>query len=414
MRDSLLAASGELDLTLGGPSFKPTVSPEALEGLSRKTKAWSASPSEQQNRRSLYMYMKRGLLPPMMTTFDLCDATHSCGQRDVTTVPPQALALLNNDFVHGRSEHLASSIIESGGTTETQIGQAWKRILKRGPTLDELLLANRHLNVQRDEFSRLGSLAERAHDQLALHLRADAAKVGQDNSVRFLPDLSGNGQHATQSIADQQPKLNQNGFGGKPSIEFSNRSFMQITGQPIDQQSITVICVANDHGPPGHREIISNWNRQKNVRTSIFLGLTKENTVRFCDVFNDAGKIPDRDKPFILSAVNGPHHSGVYHNSRVLRSRSQPLYTRKLDTPWVIGQQGNINGEFWQGGIAEIRVYRGALDEKERLAVERELARRYRITLNEPGKEKRRTPEMLALASLCHVLLNSNEFIFVD
>ena len=414
LRDSMLAASGELDLTLGGPSFQPTISPEALEGLSRKTKAWTASPSEKQNRRSLYIHMKRGLLPPMMTTFDLCDATLSCGQRDVTTVPTQALALLNNNFVHGRSEHLARSIVASSKTTESQIKQVWTRILKRAPTPEELLLAHRHLNVQRDEFSGLGTVAEQVHDQLALHLRADAATPGRDDLVESLTDLSGNGHHATQPNTDQQPKLNRNGFGSQPTIEFSRRSFMHITGQPVERQSMTFICVVNDHGPPGHREIISNWNRQQNVRTSIFFGLTKENTVRFCDVFNDAGQIPDRGKPFVLSAVNGPQLSAVYHNGRVLRSRPQPLYTRKLDTPWVIGQQGNINGEYWQGGIAEIRVYRGALDGKERRAVERELARRYQIKLKEPGKEDRRTPGLLALASLCHVLLNSNEFIFVD
>lgn len=414
MRDSMLAASGELDLQIGGPSFKPAISPEALEGLSRKTKAWTASPLEEQNRRSLYIYMKRGLLPPMMTTFDLCNATLSCGQRDVTTVPTQALALLNNDFVHGRSEHLARSIIQTGGTTESQIRSAWNRILKRAPTADELRLAHRHLNVQRDEFAGLGTIAERVDNRLALHVRADVVETGEGNLVESLMDLSGNGHHATQPEADQRPKLNRNGFGGQPTIEFSKRSFMHITGQPVEQQSVTFICVASDHGPTGHREIISNWNRQQNVRTSVFLGLTKENTVRFCDVFNDGGQIPNPGKPFILSAVNGPHLAAVYHNGRVLKSRPQPLYTRKLDTPWVIGQQGNINGEFWQGGIAEIRVYRGALEGVDRRSIERELAERYQIKLTKPAKEYHRTPEMLALASLCHVLLNSNEFIFID
>lgn len=100
LRDSLLAASGELDLTVGGPGFKPTISPDALEGLSRKSSAWQASEPRAQLRRSLYMYLKRGLLPPMMTTFDLCDPTQSCGKRDVTTVPTQALTMLNNEFVH--------------------------------------------------------------------------------------------------------------------------------------------------------------------------------------------------------------------------------------------------------------------------------------------------------------------------
>ncbi|MEZ6086808.1 MAG: DUF1553 domain-containing protein [Pirellulaceae bacterium] len=56
LRDSLLMVSDELDLNVGGEGFKPTISPEALEGLSRKAAAWEASPPELQKRRSIYMY----------------------------------------------------------------------------------------------------------------------------------------------------------------------------------------------------------------------------------------------------------------------------------------------------------------------------------------------------------------------
>ena len=84
LRDTMLLVTGELDRTLGGPSFRATVSSNALEGLSRKDAAWNASPPEQQLRRSLYMFTQRSLLTPMMTTFDFCDTVSPCGQRDVT------------------------------------------------------------------------------------------------------------------------------------------------------------------------------------------------------------------------------------------------------------------------------------------------------------------------------------------
>ncbi|MBG87394.1 MAG: hypothetical protein CMO80_10895 [Verrucomicrobiales bacterium] len=414
LRDSMLQATAELDLTLGGPSFKPTISPEALEGLSRKSSAWKASPVEKQNRRSLYIYMKRGLLPPMMTTFDLCDTTLSCGERDVTTVPTQALALLNNAFVHRRSEYLAGKLTDDFATAEERIEQAWTSILKREPKRDELLLAHRHLNVQRDAFDRQAGVDALA-PKMSMHLRADQAKTRRnEGQVESITDISGNGRHAFQKREDRQPVLNPNGFGGRPTIEFSKRDYLDVNGSPMKGQYATIICVANDHGPPGHREIISNWRRGENVGSSVFLGLTAENTVRFCDVFNKAGTIPNRDRPFILTAVNGEHLAAVYHNGRLLKSQSNPLRTRKLDTPWVIGQQGNINGEFWQGGIAEIRVYDGALDRHERRTVERELAERYEIELPDAHSGKKRSSEFLALASLCHVLLNSNEFIFID
>lgn len=148
LRDSMLAATGELDLTLGGEAFKPTIAPEALEGLSKKSDAYQASPPKEQLRRSLYMFLKRGLLPPMMSTFDLCDPTGSCGQRSVTTVPTQALALLNNRFVHERSEQLAATITADNQVQQEQIHQVWLRILKRRPSEQEVALATQHLTIQ--------------------------------------------------------------------------------------------------------------------------------------------------------------------------------------------------------------------------------------------------------------------------
>ncbi|MEZ6134496.1 MAG: PSD1 and planctomycete cytochrome C domain-containing protein [Pirellulaceae bacterium] len=182
LRDSLLAVSGELDQRVGGEGFKPTISPEALEGLSRKSAAWQPSPPEQQKRRSLYMYLKRGLLPPMMTTFDLCDPTLSCGQRDVTIVPTQALALLNNRFVHDRSEQLATVISQSSSDQSEQVRQAWSRVLQRQASDSELNSALRYLASQTRTFAETDDssvdeqIVERASETrstLAQHLQAD-------------------------------------------------------------------------------------------------------------------------------------------------------------------------------------------------------------------------------------------------
>ena len=145
LRDSLLAASGELDLTVGGPSFRPSISPEALEGLSRKASAWQASPEQEQHRRSLYIFMQRSLLPPIMTTFDLPDSTLSCGQRDATTVAPQALSLLNNDFVHRRSLSLAEQAISGSALENDRVTHIWQAVFGRSPTSDELALSSAHV-----------------------------------------------------------------------------------------------------------------------------------------------------------------------------------------------------------------------------------------------------------------------------
>jgi len=155
LRDSMLAASGEIDLRVGGEGFKPLISSEALEGFSRKDAVWNASPAEEQRRRSLYIYVSRSLMPPMMTAFDQCDTTLPCGQRDVTTVPTQALAMINNEFVHARSESLAARVLRSAATQYEQIEFAWMFALERKPTEDERQLATQHLKSQINNFKSL-------------------------------------------------------------------------------------------------------------------------------------------------------------------------------------------------------------------------------------------------------------------
>ena len=154
LRDAMLLVSGQLDLRLGGASFRPTISPAALEGLSRKAAAWSASPLTEQRRRSLYIFTQRSLLPPLMTTFDFSDTTLPCAQRDVTTVAPQALAMMNNQFVHQQSESLADRVIAAcDDDAESQVTHAWRYALGRRPGAEEIQLALEHLRAQREHFA---------------------------------------------------------------------------------------------------------------------------------------------------------------------------------------------------------------------------------------------------------------------
>ena len=148
LRDAVLSASGELNRArMGGPGFVPDIAPDALEGLSMKDKAWAASPAAEQKRRGVYMFVKRGLLAPLMTTFDAPDTTLPCGQRDVTLVPTQALALMNNAFVHEQSRAVADLIRREmpNADASAAIGAAWRRILMRDPTPREAAAARAFL-----------------------------------------------------------------------------------------------------------------------------------------------------------------------------------------------------------------------------------------------------------------------------
>ncbi len=153
LRDAMLAASGELDRRIGGASFFPVISAEALEGLSRRGESWGESSEAERRRRSVYIFTKRSLLPPLMTVFDFCDTTQGCAQRDVTTVAPQALALLNNLTVHERSEAFARRLIAELPDLPRRVERAWRLAFGRAPAPDELEAATAHVESQRGAFS---------------------------------------------------------------------------------------------------------------------------------------------------------------------------------------------------------------------------------------------------------------------
>ena len=154
LRDAMLAASGQLNLKAGGPSFFPPATQEALEGLSKKDEAWGTSPPEEQRRRSIYMMTKRSLLLPLMTTFDFVDTTQPCSQRNISIVAPQALALLNNHFVHEQSASLAVRVRrEVGDDEKAQVEHAWWLALSRAPSESETAGALTHLATQRENLA---------------------------------------------------------------------------------------------------------------------------------------------------------------------------------------------------------------------------------------------------------------------
>lgn len=169
LRDSMLFVSGEINLAARGPSFFPSVSQDALEGLSKKGAAWGQSSEIERRRRSIYMYTQRSLLLPLMTIFDFADTTLPCAQRNVTTVAPQALALLNNDFVHAQSQQFALRVTrEAPADASARVDLAWRLALGRGPSASEQALALEHLQRQQTRFAARADVDASQAEPLAL------------------------------------------------------------------------------------------------------------------------------------------------------------------------------------------------------------------------------------------------------
>ena len=428
LRDAILLVSGQLNTEIGGESFYPRMSPDALEGLSRKGNAWGRSSRAQRRRRSIYMMTRRSRLLPFMKTFNFCDTTLPCGQRDVTTVAPQALALMNNHFVHEQSLAFAERVVGDAGSNQSaQVTRAWKLALGRAPSKAELTEAIAYLTQQRSHFDTHQTALDIATTDAELDvmsglrfwLRADQGiSTDENGGVMFWRDLAQSEPTAplvaVQENPNHRPRLKtRDQFGSQQAVHFDgDGKFLQLTGhlkEANTDERITIIAVVTDESQDdGHREIISNWRSKESTKTSLFLGTTWQGKVRFTDNFPDAGMLRNPNQPSILTAINSRSGATVYQNQRMLAQRNT-LSERDFSDPYVIGTQGNYGHEYWQGDIAEILIFTRALDEDECDQVWNYLARRYGIEIELPIEA-----EQLALATLCQVLLNTNEFIYVD
>jgi hypothetical protein len=116
IRDSLLAVSGALDRTPGGPHPFP---PENTWGFTQHNPFEAVYST---SRRSIYLMTQRLRRHPFLALFDGPDPSSSTAQRSVTTVPTQALFFINNPFVHEQSLQLAERLLRGSGDDRGRTG----------------------------------------------------------------------------------------------------------------------------------------------------------------------------------------------------------------------------------------------------------------------------------------------------
>ncbi|MDA1048999.1 MAG: PSD1 and planctomycete cytochrome C domain-containing protein [Planctomycetota bacterium] len=142
LRDSMLAASGELNRQLGGIPAKPEINLEAAVQprmvMGTFASAWQPSPlPSQRHRRSVYALKIRGLRDPFMEVFNEPSPEFSCEARDASTVTPQVFSLFNSQITYDRALALAARIKNETVTSEEAIGQAFALAYGRSPSVAE-------------------------------------------------------------------------------------------------------------------------------------------------------------------------------------------------------------------------------------------------------------------------------------
>ena len=148
LRDAMLAATGELNRTLGGNPVRPEINLEAALQprmvMGTFAAAWVPHPKpEQRHRRSLYAHKLRGLADPAMEVFNTPSPDFSCERREASTVTPQVFSMFNGQSVHARALALAARVLRDtkglkDGRDEAAIARCFALVLTRPPTADEL------------------------------------------------------------------------------------------------------------------------------------------------------------------------------------------------------------------------------------------------------------------------------------
>ncbi len=157
IRDSILAVSGQLNLVPGGRGFFPSLSGEVLAGGSRPGTDWEVSSPAEQSRRSLYAYVRRTQPVPFLEALDYANYTAPLTERPTTTVAPQALLLLNDDFMREQASAFARRLLDSelGTRSAELIPLAYRLALARDPTARELAVAHDFITRQHGQFAAL-------------------------------------------------------------------------------------------------------------------------------------------------------------------------------------------------------------------------------------------------------------------
>ena len=138
IRDSILATAGSLNLEAGGEPFFPPI-PQSVRDSFLKGRWTMTDEGPATWRRSIYSYWKRGLRYPMFEVLDQPNMNVSCEARTTTTVPTQALTLLNNEFVLIQARRFAERVAhEAGDDPAAQVHKAYAIALSRPPSETEM------------------------------------------------------------------------------------------------------------------------------------------------------------------------------------------------------------------------------------------------------------------------------------
>jgi hypothetical protein len=137
IRDAILAVSGQLDATMGGPPIRLRTHADGSVVIDDKALPDPAA----KGRRSVYLLCRRSYNLSLLTIFDEPLVAINCPRRDTSAVPLQSLTMLNDPFLAEQAERFADRVARTAGDTgEAAVRAAFRTALARQPSAAELAI----------------------------------------------------------------------------------------------------------------------------------------------------------------------------------------------------------------------------------------------------------------------------------
>jgi len=174
IRDSLLAVSGQLVRTVGGPAVPLESRPDGMIVVKRSvppTAGTSGPGSDVGARRSLYLLARRNYHLSLLSTFDQPSMSLNCSRRKPSAVVSQSLTMLNDEFVLEQAQRLAMRATQGDSTKLSETGvtgvieRVFLLVLARRPDLEEAGWCRDYLRRQEKYHERNGATSAQAQER---------------------------------------------------------------------------------------------------------------------------------------------------------------------------------------------------------------------------------------------------------
>lgn len=408
IRDALYAVTGELQLAAGGPGA-----------------------AAEEPRRSIFLRVMRNTRVPFLDAFDAPFWIASSPSRDVTTSPIQALLLINSQFMLQRAAALANRLYdEAQGERRQMVALAHQAVFGRSPSEVEAAAAEDFLN-----------------EQVA---RIDAQRAGAADAA-FLHDKipHRDGQAAIVSAEAPVQPFQMSNAAALPAGDFTIEAFM-VLRSIYDSGEIRVLAANwnGDEQQPGWSFGVTGKQSRRKPQTLVLQLIGKNQTGQLAHepVFSDQHL--QMDKPYYVAAAVKLAREGagsVTFYVKDLSNDDEPLLTAvaphtitgefKNALPLTLGGRAAPSTSRFDGLIDDVRLSDEALPPELLLyAMDAPGRRTIGLWKFEPlpdvfadasghglsiapasaSTAPAVDPRRQAWIDFCHVLLNSNEFLYVE